>query len=102
MANLPRPSSWDDSKLSAASKLSVDQKVVGLAVYETKVPHPPEQILDAIHSKFIELYKYCEVNNIVNVSGLEGAPQKVQQLLNDHQLRPEIMKYLLNRKRYNS
>ena len=75
---------------------------MGHAVYETDFPHPPEQILDAIHSKFVELYKYCEVNNVVSVSGLEGAPQQVQQLLDDHQLRPEIMKYLLNRKRFNS
>ena len=76
--------------------------MVGNAVYESDVPHPPEQILDAIHSKFFQLYKHCEVNNVVNVAGMEGAPPAVWQLLKDHQLRPEILKYLLNRKKYNS
>ena len=102
LANVPRPVTWDESRLSEATKLSVDQKVVGHAVYESDVPHPPDQILDAIHSKFLELFKYCEVNDVVSVAGLEGARPQVQQLLNDHQLRPEIMKYLCNRKKFNS
>ena len=98
MATLPRPSSWDDSVLSPAVKLSLAARAVGNAVYEPGIPELQDEILDTLNPKLHELYKYCEVKNVLTVAGLEKAPSQIQQLLKDHQLRPEIMRYLHNRR----
>lgn len=98
LANLPRPAAWDDAKLSAAAKLSVDLKVVGHAVYEPDIPELPEQVLDTLNSKLYDLYKHCEARNVLTAAGLEGAPQQLLHLLQDQQLRPEILRYLQNRR----
>ena len=102
LANLPRPPSWDDTALSAAAKQSVKFVELGHAVFEPRKFQPADLDEDTLDSRLLPLCAFCETRDVATVVSLGDAPPRTQQLLKDHQLLPEIQKYLHARRIFRS
>ena len=63
-------------------------------VFEPRKPFSSDGVLDELDSPLLPLYKFCESRNVMTLAGLEGAPAETLQLLKQHHLLPDIMRYL--------
>ena len=71
---------------------------VGNAVLDPLIPVLQDQVLDNLDSRLFPLWQFCQSRDIKMIIGLKDAPQHLQELLKNHQLRPEILKYLHERR----
>ena len=94
LASLPRPSSWEDGVLTAASKQAIDMEVIKKTVYNPKMPDSVDEMLKKLDERLAPLIQYCEANSVTTCQSLVAAPRQVQMLLFIHKLRPQILKYI--------
>ena len=71
---------------------------VGHAVHDPKNVKTSEQTFDEMDSQLYPVYSFCEARDATTVASLESAPDQTQLLLKNHQLLPEIMKYIHGRR----
>ena len=94
LANIPKPVSWENSKLSAAAHQAIKMKTLAIEVHDPRHPDFQSSSIDDTNSFLEPFYKFCETNPIASVRDLEGAPREVKNLLRAHHLRPKMMKHL--------
>ena len=74
----------------------------GKAVHDPSLPQLVGSMFYESSRELTPLENFCETKDVLTPAGLEGAPAQVQQLLEDNQLRPEILKYLKDRRMKNA
>ena len=70
VANLPRPPTWDQRKLTPAAKQSISINALSLATYYPRKPESAEQVLEAMDDRLHEFFHYCETANVTKLAGL--------------------------------
>ena len=94
LANLPRPSTWDVHPLTPATKAAVKLLAKGNAVHDPTFPEQADEVFEALDSRLLELWKFCETKNVVSSNELNEAPTVLRKILENHELRPLVLKYL--------
>ena len=92
--NLPRPPAWDNKKLTLAAKQAVSLSTLGRAVWNPRKPESVEQVIETLDPRLHDVLQFCEREKITKLKDLQDAPKDIQALLDDHTLRPLILKYL--------
>ena len=94
IANLPRLQTWDCQALTPATKASVKLLAKGNAVHDPTFPELADEVFEALDSRLYDLWKFCETKNVLSSNELNVAPTVLQKILENHELRPLVLKYL--------
>ena len=70
---------------------------IGHAVHDPRMPSLRDQVLEAMDPQLLPVWEFCEARNVKKITDLEGAPKQTMQLLKNHRLLPEILKYIKER-----
>ena len=81
LANLPKPSTWDDRKMSDATRLSIVFRPLGTATLDPSLPDSAQDLVLQMNARLHTFYQHCEANNIIGPSGFDTLPTEFKQLV---------------------
>ena len=102
VANVPMPISWEKRKLTPAALQSIQLLHINEAIFDPRNPQSADEIYDELDARLHPLYDFCERFEVFSPLGLAHADPEIRLLLDDHYLRPQILKYLYWRKVMNT
>lgn len=77
IANVPKPFTWSDSKLTKESLNKIKLEILATEVFNPLDPELKERIENELGPKLLPLIKFCDERDVSRTNLLMGAPSDV-------------------------